>query len=552
MPLSRLDRLGRVVRTARHLRPAQLGAQLVHLARGIGAPSSWAGPVPATAATSVSVPFLAAPDHAQLRPGPVVELIGRELDGGDGIDWDHPPGGPLFTYHLHQFDFLRGAVVPPALRLELMLDWIRRHPRGVGWDPHPTCLRVLSWGKLLLTPGALPDDEPARAEIRRSLARQIRTLSQHLEVRLQANHLLSNLIGVVFGGFLLRGSRAERWRSFAGRLEQEIGRQIGADGLHEERSPMYHALLLESLLDLLDLARVPATGAPASLVDMLVTTTSRMLGALSVVCHPDGEIALFSDSAFGIAQEPDHLYAYAEALGVTAARPATPGVLRDAGYARLVAGPFTLIASVAGPAPPHQPGHAHCDALAFELSCGDSRIVTDTGVYEYVPGERRRIARATSSHATIEVDGAEQAEVWEAHRVGGRPDVVLERVEPGVRFVASCRSWSTPDTLHRRAFAVRDGAIEIQDSFEGARRPVRLALPLAPGLEPRLAHDRDGGVEAHVRVPEVGRLRVALPVAAEWRIERRPYYPRFGYEVERACLVGEAARFESGTFRFET
>lgn len=314
---------------------------------------------------------------------------------------------------------------------------------------------------------------------------------------------------------------------------------------------MYHALLLESLLDLLDVARAPGSRARPAFVDALAEATARMRGALELVCHPDGEIALFADSAFGIAHPPERLHAHAKALGVAPVRPAGPGLLPESGYLRLVSGPFTLIASVAGPSPAHQPGHAHCDALAFELSCGDERVVTDTGVCEYVPGERRRLARSTASHATVQLDGAEQAEIWAAHRVGGRPVVQIESVQPGVRGVASCRGWSTPDTVHRRTFRTQPRAMEIADEIAGRRRAARLMLPLAPGLEPRLAHDRDGGTEAHVRLQDGARLRVALPVGARWRISRAPYYPEFGCTLERACLVGESDGFTGGTFRFE-
>jgi hypothetical protein len=362
---------------------------------------------------------------------------------------------------------------------------------------------------------------------------------------------MSNLIGVVFAGLLLEGAWADRWLGLHRRLEREIGRQILADGLHEERSPMYHSLLLENLLDLLNLARAAGTRAPASLVATLEQTTRSMLDALSLLCHPDGEIALFGDSAFGIAQPPASLRAYADSLGVAIGRASPSGLLPCSGFARLATQDFTLIASLSGPAPAHQPGHAHCDALSFELSCGDRRVVTDTGVYEYRPGERRRMSRATASHATIEVDGREQAEIWAAHRIGGRPQVVLESVEPGLRAVASCRSWSTSDTLHRREFAVRGAAIEIRDSIIGRHRPVRLSLPLAPGLEPRLSHDTDGATLAHVPLEAGRRIRIALPAAAHWTIERADCFPEFGRVVPRACLVGVSDDFDTGTWRFD-
>ena len=111
---------------------------------------------------------------------------------------------------------------------------------------------------------------------------------------------------------------------------------------------------------------------------------ARMLGAHAVWTHPDGEIALFADSAFGIAARPAELAEYAARLGITAQGPATPGLLDRAGYVRLAAGPLTLIVSVAGPLPAYQPGHAHCDALSFELSVGDRRCAEGFEVRAWV------------------------------------------------------------------------------------------------------------------------------------------------------------------------
>jgi hypothetical protein len=228
-------------------------------------------------------------------------------------------------------------------------------------------------------------------------------------------------------------------------------------------------------------------------------------------------------------------------------------VLADCGYARLDEGPFHLLASVSGPAPAHQPGHAHCDALAFELSVGRRRVVTDTGVSEYIPGALRDAARATRSHATLEVAGREQAEIWRAHRIGGRPRVNLCRVDSGRGVEATCAGWATPDTVHRRLFSASDGAVSIHDRIEGRPRPVSFALPLAPGLQPKLERAGDGTSRLTIPLDEAARLRISLPGGEEihWRIERTPYFPEFGCQQERPCLVGEAEGFRHGVWRFE-
>jgi uncharacterized heparinase superfamily protein len=549
--LSALGRIQTVLRTVRWLRPAQVSAQLMHLVRGSGSPVRLAEAAPELAVRAPLTPFLPAPAHARFDGERTLRLINRELIFGSEIDWDYAGHGPLFAYHLHQCDYLRDPDLSAQARAAVVLDWIERHPHGTGWDPHPISLRTLCWGKLLLSPDCLALSSSQRAVVRHAMAEQVETLDRNIEVRLQANHLLSNLIGVVFAAVLFEGPRADRWLRRADWLSAELDQQILSDGGHVERSPMYHALLLESLLDLGNLASARPGRLPTSLDAGIRSHASRMLGALEVWLHPDDEIALFSDAAFGIAQPASALRGYASELGLSALQPAAEGVLDRTGYVRLDASPFTLIASVEGPLPAYQPGHAHCDALSFELSCGTERVVTDTGVYEYVAGENRDAARGTAGHATLQFGEREQAEIWSAHRVGGRPRVRLESFEAGARAVASCVPWSEPQRLHRRTFSVQPGAIEINDVVEGGACPVVLRLPLAPGLAPRLVHDADGATEAQVVLQSGSRLRIALPAAADWRIDSAPYFPEFGRREERALLIGEAHAFESGTYRFE-
>lgn len=547
--------LGRFVRTARHIRPRQALAQAARLWRGAPRPASAGQSEEASLrVAAAATDFLPAPRHARWDGGRRVELIGRAVAFRDAIDWDHAGEGPLFAYHLHQFDYARHRALSPEARSALLLDWVERHRRGVGWNPHPTSLRILSWGKLLATPGALVAQEPIRRRLLASLADQVETLWRHPETRLQANHLFSNYLGVVFGGLLLRHPRSEAWLATAGALQRELAAQFPGDGLHEERSPMYHALLLENVLDLLNLGRAAAAApaAPAvtaSLTESLAEAASRMLAALEVLTHPDGEIALFADSAFGIAHPLAALAGYAARLGIAVRGPCRPGVLEGGGYARIEAGPLVALASLAGPAPPHQPGHAHCDVLAFELSLGRERVVTDSGVPEYIPGALREACRSVRSHATVEVDGREQAEIWGAHRVGGRPVVAFRVSEPLRSLAGECRSWSTPETVHRRSFRAEDGGLVVEDAISGRARPVAARLPLHPGVVPQLADGTRPRLD--LRLASGRRLRVRLPDGLAYRIESLPYFPEFGRRVDRRCLVGRADAWPGGLWRFE-
>ena len=576
-----LRTLSRSLRTVRHLLPEQAYAQLVHVIDGKIEPVRLVDVPREQRVLEAACPFLPAPAHAR-GDGHRLQLINRSIDFGERVDWDFAGEGALWSFHLHQFDWLRQPDLDAARRGELLLDWIERHPRGIGWRPHPISLRILSWGKLLLTPGALALDGAASERLRHSLACQAETLARNPERRLQANHLLSNWIGVVFAGALFAGERADAWLACASSLRRELERQIGPDGSHVERSPMYHALLLENLLDLLNLLRAAAPAGSGSsesseladveladdLADELARCTSRMLGALELWTHPDGEIALFADSAFGIAHPPARLLDYARSLGVEASAPRRPGLLEDTGFARLEAGPYVLISSLAGPMPAYQPGHSHCDALAFELSVAGQRVVTDTGVGGYVAGADRELCRATRSHATLEIAGREQAEIWGPHRIGGRPQVALGAADPPRSVEASCLGWRAAGARHHRRFDVTADRLVIRDRLDGGAHPVRIVFPLAPGLEVSLVSGADyAGADAD----ELGAVtRAEIPLASgavlvleltletadsdmpiRWAVERDSYFPQFGQRVERSLLVGRCNAFEAGNWAFE-
>ncbi len=539
--------IGRLLRTVRQLRPKQLFAQLAYTVSGpvLPIPCDASGLRPT--ASSDGVAFLPAPAHARLRDGSRLELIGREVAFEKPIAWEIAEEGPLWAFHLHQFDYLRDPDLSADLRWRWMRDWIEHCRAGAGWSPHPISLRLLSWGKLFLTPGALALESEDELRFHDSMASQAETLSQNLEVRLQANHLFSNLLGVVFAGLFYEGVRADTWLAHEATLRAELEEQILADGSHVERSPMYHGLLLESLLDLLNLAkRVPAR-MPAALLRDVESCASRMLAVHRTWLHPDGEIALLGDSAFDIAQPPQRLDRYAAALGVEACFAEPKGFLADAGVARLRSGAFCVIASAAAPSPHYQPGHAHCDALSFELSIGEQRVVSDTGVSQYIPGPQRDESRATSSHATLRIDGSEQSETWSAHRVGGRARVRIDAFESARAFAARCASWSSLSITHSRRFVLHADAFEIEDRIEGRRCRVEFFLPLAPEIEPQLRSDPD---ELWLELLDGRWLRVELPAGVRWWIETTHYFPRFGSSLERASLCGEAWDFDRGHWRF--
>ena len=166
------------------------------------------------------------------------------------------------------------------------------------------------------------------------------------------------------------------------------------------------------------------------LPQFLQQTIERMVHYLPVVLHPDGEIALFSDSAIGNAPPPRDVISQAANLFHVEPPRSDQAISRaDSGYFRIGDVNDALIIDAGLCCPDELPAHAHCDVLSFELSLSGSRVIVDSGVYSYQELKWRNMFRSTSSHNTIKVDGLEQAEIWGSFRVGERPRKVKGRID---------------------------------------------------------------------------------------------------------------------------
>jgi uncharacterized heparinase superfamily protein len=482
--------------------------------------------------------------HLRVARLPVPRLaLPKTARQGRARGWNDPGLERSELEAIHRFGWLDAESLRPGERLGALLDWIAHHSHGIGWEPATLSRRILAWLAALTTPGLLPPPADTHGRVLPSLADQLVTLERRLEPHQPGSERLRSLVALVTAGVLLEDGEAERWLAYGAPLAAELEREVGADGALAGRSPMLHGELLAALLDLLNALRAAPGVAPPELEEALARTAAAMLGAHAVWTHPDGEIALLGQSWLGVAPLAAELAAYAKALGVAPLEPAQRGVLPAAGVVRLEAGPFVAIFTAAPPAPVWHPAHAHCDALSFELSVAGERVVADTGGGY---GAQRALARSTRAHATVEVDGAEQAELWGEGRVGGRPDAGLVRVVPDVSVEGVCAGWSTPELLHRRTLALDGAALRIEDRFDRRARRARLFLPLAPGVGVRLDAAR-----AELSTPRGRRLALGLPESARWRIERGPCFLAPGDERERAVLVGEASDLAAADWRIE-
>lgn len=338
--------------------------------------------------------------------------------------WDDPSIDKLWRYNLHYFDDLNAIEAPARTEGQRTLvdRWVAENPpaRGSGWEPYPVSLRIVNWIKWSLSGQAL------EAPWQHSLAVQARWLRKRLEFHLLGNHLFANAKALVFVGLYFDDAEAAEWLACATRiLEREIGEQMLGDGGHFERSPMYHALAVEDVLDLVNVITaygVEADAALGALLQRLLALVPSMLAWLATMTHPDGSLGLFNDTAEDIAPSQGELLRYAQALGLRAPATAHPGLvhLPDSGYIRVARDEAVALLDVAPIGPDYLPGHAHADTLSFELSLRGRRVVVNGGTSRYGTDAERHRERSTAAHSTLELGGQNSSEVWSGFRVGRR------------------------------------------------------------------------------------------------------------------------------------
>ncbi|MCS4223593.1 heparinase II/III family protein [Salinibacter ruber] len=523
-----VSQLHRYTETVRHLHPWQVIGRLVKpVARQLSVPLVPDAPEDLSGGLEVDVPV---PHHdpwndrADLIEGRV-RFLNRTKTLGWPPDW-HPMDPPLlWRFTLHYFHFLH--LLEPEEQHFLCRSWIKANPVGeaVAWHPYPTSLRLVNWCRA----------NPQASDVQESLYRQTAYLYRHLETHVMGNHLLENARALVYAGTFFEGhGEAADWRERGLRLyREELEEQILPDGGHYERSPMYHALMLEGLLDVIALLPDEYPDRPT-----FEDTARSMADALAAWTLPNGRLALFNDATREIAVPPARLLQYAR--DVLEYESGSGVAFPDTGY--YVHGGEDLYCIVDGGAagPDHLMAHAHADAFSYELCVGDAMFVTDTGVYEYEAGDMRDYVRSTAAHSTVTVDDQSQIEPWDSFRVARRaaPDEVSFEQEDG-RSVFRGRfggfaQFIGDGIVHRRRLMVDDEKkllrVEDEVSGDGTHRVASRVQ-----LHPDVSVQRDG--EALLLRHENGATGTFQFSGGRLDVEQGWYCPEFGMKSERPVLV---------------
>jgi hypothetical protein len=330
-------------------------------------------------------------------------------------------------------------------------DWVRSNPPkvGINWASSlEVAFRSISWLWALYF---FRDSPHLTPDLFLLMLKFLYLHGRHLETFLSTyfspnTHLTGEALGLFYLGTLLPELRCgAQWRDKGKTiLLEQLERQVRNDGTYFEQSSYYHRYTTDFYLHFLMLLRQNDEPIEGFLEERL----QALLDHLMYITCPDGASPLFGDDDGGrlvhlddragndfrnslatgavLFGRPDYKYVATELseetlwlLGPRGAQEfdeldkrkpekesigfleggfyvMRDGWLSDSNYLLLDCGPHGSLRF----------GHAHADALSFELAARGRTLLIDPGTYTYTgSSEMRNYFRSSGAHNTLTVDG---------------------------------------------------------------------------------------------------------------------------------------------------
>lgn len=332
-------------------------------------------------------------------------------------------------------------------------SWVAANPfqHGINWcSALEVAFRALSW---TWTHHLVGEHLPAGFLV--ELARHGRHLEYNLSYYFSPNtHLLGEAVALhALGQLFPTFPRSARWRELGHQVvTKELQRQVRGDGAHFEQSTYYHVYAFDFFLLHYLLAGRPPAYAPV-LVKMgeyldAVLGPARSLPLIGDddggrLFHPYGvhvEYGRATMSLAGLMLDRADWVGPADTLAPLAAwwlgvassaagKRGAPGsqVFADSGIVTLEHGDRFIVFD-AGGFGPYGAGHSHSDTLSLYVRQGAEELLIDPGTFEYV-GADRDLFRGSGAHATVRIDGLNQADSAGSFAWIHQPEVQITRRE---------------------------------------------------------------------------------------------------------------------------
>jgi Heparinase II/III-like protein/Heparinase II/III N-terminus len=378
-----------------------------------------------------------------------LNYLDAELTGDNKIVWELNRHQYFAT--LGQAYWLTGDERYAQTFADHLNSWLDQNPPklGINWASSlEVAFRSISW---LWAFYFFKDSAALTARLFMRALKFLYLHALHLETYLSTyfspnTHLTGEALGLFYLGSLLPEFRAaERWRE-TGRqiLLEQLPRHVRPDGVYFEQSSYYHRYTTDFYTHFLILSQLNGETLPAIVEEKLKS----LLDHLMYITRPDGTTPFFGDDDGGrlvmldqrapndfraalstgaaLFQRGDYKYVAAETAAETLwllgadgqkeldriveREPASQSkAFTDGGYYVMRDGwsrTSNYLLLDCGPHGMDNCGHAHADALSFNLAAEGKTLLIDPGTFTYTASRQLRDSfRESAAHNTLTVEG---------------------------------------------------------------------------------------------------------------------------------------------------
>ena len=429
------------------------------------------------------------------------------------IDFGFKGFGLLWTYNLNYFEFLLQKDISKKEGIALLYSFYKDKRNSILNDPYPISLRIINGIKFNLS-HTIKDDF-----INKNLRADLDILNKKIEYHIMANHLLENAFALFVGAYYFDDhKKLNKARCL---LEEQLEEQLLKDGMHYERSIMYHNIILERLLDTINL--IDANHRDP-ILEVLKSSAVKMTGFLKN-WETFNQTPMMQDATNGIASAREEILSYAQRL-LGKSYPKNSSRLSDSNYRILTLDSLQVVANIGEISPSYQPGHAHADELNFELYYKGNPLIVDTGISTYEKNSRRQLERSTKSHNCVTINNEDSSEVWGGFRVAKRASVNFKESENTL----SASMKTVKGKQIKRAWNKVDNEFVIHDSvskFNPAKDQVIGKLHFHPEVSIEVIDSSSLLLNNEVRI---------ISSSAPFSKKRYQYCMGFNNQVESTCV----------------
>ena len=332
---------------------------------------------------------------------------------------------------------------------------------GDAWEPYAISLRIPNWLIVMdLLKLRLEKDTEFVLMLSESIYRQYNYLKYSTETHLLGNHYFENLKCLIICSIIY--DEKPEIKKYIKLFDEQLKEQILPDGMHYERSFMYHRIIMEDVLRIILILQ--QTDVESAFLSRCVNTFKKMCEVENGFEKDIKRTLLFNDAGDNVAKSATALLNSAKKLGLYNANRQSIAELPYAGYYKYESDRIKMIIDCGVIGPDYIPGHGHCDCLSYELFVDRVPILVNSGTYQY-QDVKREYFRSTRAHNTIAVGNCEQSQCWGEHRVARRVHNIEVKKTKDI-FSGQCTFWNGKRA--KRDICINDNSIIITDGSKNA------------------------------------------------------------------------------------